>query len=157
MTKPRKGADPHNAGHPRNYKNAKELEKKCEEYINNCPDVRYIQTGFSLTTVPHPTITGLALFLGYESRQSCYDNEKIPEYSYIIKKTKLFIEKNYESLLAGNNAAGPIFALKNMGWSDKQEIHNIDETKRPDFSNLTDKELKIRAAIDKKIYGDKHI
>lgn len=111
------------AGRPPLFKTPEELEKKCMEYINNCPDTRilgYSESG-EVIKVPHPTITGLAYFLGYESRQSCYDNEKNKEFSYIIKRHKLFIEKNYESLLSGTSPTGSIFALKNMGWSDKQD------------------------------------
>lgn len=74
------------------------------------------------------TITGLAYELGFESRQSFYDYCEKGEYSYIGKRAKLFIESCYESKLSGNNPTGPIFFLKNMGWSDKtqQEISGPD-------------------------------
>jgi len=68
------------------------------------------------------TISGLAYYLGFESRQSFYDYEKNPEFSYTIKRARLFIENEYESLLRSGNVTGAIFALKNFGWSDKQEI-----------------------------------
>ena len=32
------------------------------------------------------------------------------------------MEERYEQQLSGNNVAGSIFALKNHGWSDKQEV-----------------------------------
>ena len=67
------------------------------------------------------TITGLALHLGFESRQSFYDYEKREAFSYTIKRARLRIETYYEGKLVANNAAGPIFALKNMGWKDKTE------------------------------------
>lgn len=70
------------------------------------------------------TITGLALHLGFESRQSFYDYEKNPDFSYTIKRARLRIEAYYEGKLVANNAAGPIFALKNMGWKDKTEVEN---------------------------------
>lgn len=71
-----------------------------------------------------PTITGLALHLGFESRQSIYDYEKNGEFSYLIKNARLRVEKGYELGLHGDKPVGSIFALKNMGWSDKtqQEI-----------------------------------
>lgn len=69
-----------------------------------------------------PTITGLCLFLGFESRQSFYDYEKRPGFSYAVKRAKLRIEAEYEkSMQTARNPTAHIFALKNLGWSDKQE------------------------------------
>lgn len=68
------------------------------------------------------TITGLALALGFCSRQSIYEYEKKEEYTYTIKRARLKVESSYEIALNGTTVAGPIFALKNLGWSDKQEI-----------------------------------
>lgn len=69
-----------------------------------------------------PAITRLAYALGFESRQSFYDYVAKPEFSYILKRANLLVEGGYEdSLREGGNPAGSIFALKNMGWKDKQE------------------------------------
>jgi len=68
------------------------------------------------------TITGLAYHLGFESRQSFYDYEKRENFSYTIKRARMFIENEYEKLLISNNTTGAIFALKNFGWTDKQEV-----------------------------------
>jgi hypothetical protein len=99
-----------------------------------------------------PTITGLALHLGFASRQSFYDYEERGEYSYIIKNARLRVEKGYELRLHRNNPTGSIFALKNMGWSDKQEIDQKTtfEDKRLDLSKLTDEELRTLAEIQRK-------
>lgn len=72
------------------------------------------------------TITGLALALGFESRQSFYDYEKNPEFSYIVRKARLKVEQGYELRLFSGQPTGAIFALKNMGWKDKQEISSED-------------------------------
>lgn len=70
-----------------------------------------------------PTITGLTLFLGFESRQSFYDYQERPGFSYAIKQARLKIESIYENMLGTKTGTvGAIFALKNMTWSDKQEI-----------------------------------
>ena len=69
-----------------------------------------------------PTWTGLALHLGFESRKSLHDYSLKPEFSYPIKKALLRIENQYEKNIASRNPAGAIFALKNFGWRDKQEI-----------------------------------
>lgn len=74
---------------------------------------------------PEPaTITGLALFLGFESRQSVYDYAEKGDFSYIIKKAKLRVECEYEKKLSAQNCTGSIFALKNMGWKDRSEIEH---------------------------------
>lgn len=67
------------------------------------------------------TITGLCLYLGFESRQSFYDYEKRQEFSYLIKRARLLVENKYEKSLSGKEVVGAIFALKNMGWVDKVE------------------------------------
>lgn len=79
-----------------------------------------------------PTITGLALFLGFESRQSFYDYKKKEEFSYTIKKAALMIESKYEQSLWGGKPTGAIFALKNLGWNDSV---NLDHTTKGDKIN----------------------
>lgn len=116
-------------GRPPFFKNPDDLQKKINVYFKNCPDKRNIitKTG-DILEIPRPTICGLAYYLGFESRQSFYDYEKVEKFSYIIKRARLFIEKEYEQLLQENNCTGIIFALKNMGWVDKtqQELTGKD-------------------------------
>lgn len=96
------------------YKNPEDLAYKIKEYFG------------SLRIEGHDdvpaTITGLAFYLGFESRQSFYDYEKKEDFSYIIRRARLMVECEYEKKLSGNSPTGSIFALKNMGWSDRQEI-----------------------------------
>lgn len=75
----------------------------------------------------HTTVTGLALFLGFESRQSIYDYETKGEFAYIIKKARMRVEEGYEQRLHGTTPTGAIFALKNMGWKDRSEIAPVDQ------------------------------
>lgn len=98
-------------GRPRVYEKADELELAVEDYFNRTPQNEI-------------TITGLALHLGFESRQSFYDYEKNDEFSYIIKRSRLRVELAYEWRLNSNACTGAIFALKNMGWRDKTEVEN---------------------------------
>ena len=77
----------------------------------------------------HPTWTGLAIHLGFESRQSLQDYKTKEGFSYPIKKALAKIEENYEQGLFSRNPAGSIFALKNFGWKDKQEIDQTTEHK----------------------------
>ena len=68
-----------------------------------------------------PTITGLALFLGFENRQSLYDYREKEEFSGVIKRAMTLVEQGYEFKLHGDKPTGAIFALKNMGWKDRTE------------------------------------
>jgi DNA-packaging protein gp3 len=92
------------------------------------------------------------IYLGFESRQSLEDYKKKEGFSYPIKKALLTIEKYYEQSITGKNPAGAIFALKNFGWKDKQEIEQkaVIEDKRIDESRLTDDELRILIEIQRK-------
>lgn len=107
--------------------------------------------------IPEPiTITGLCLFLGFDSRQSFYDYEKREEFSYIIKKIRLLVENRYELALGTKEVTGAIFALKNMGWRDKVEHTGGSGDDSPikmelDLSRLTEEELQIMAAVKKKL------
>ena len=78
-----------------------------------------------------PTMTGLALFLGFSSRQSMYDYKSKKEFSYIIKRATMIIENHHECRLDGDKTTGSIFALKNMGWTDKQEVHQTVQEIKP--------------------------
>lgn len=112
------------AGRPPKYDNVKSLIKKIDEYFENLKSEK-----------KNPSITGIALYLGFESRQSFYDYEKHKEFSYVIKKARLQIENFYEEKLLSRNTVGAIFALKNMGWSDKQEIQGQLQINELPFNN----------------------
>ena len=102
------------AGRPPAFETADEMQAKFDSYVKEC-----------LEQDKRPTISKAAYELGFASRQSFYDYEKNTEFSYTIKRIKLFIESIYEENV--EKGAGFIFALKNFGWVDKQEI---DQTNR---------------------------
>lgn len=134
-------------GRPAHYKTPKELQTRIEEYFKSGHRVKlkraipYIdaETGkvMDYTEEPIMSITDLCLFLGFESKASFYDykgdRETIQkkdawqeengynEFSYIIKRASMFIEREYEELLR-TSPSGAIFALKNFDRSDKQEL-----------------------------------
>jgi len=112
------------------FRSPEELQQKIDEYLQDCPDKKevVVRKGKEQTIVdlPCPTITGLALHCGFSSRQSFYDYENRPEFSYSIKRARTFIEREYEQILQTGNPTGAIFALKNFGWRDRQEVeHNL--------------------------------
>ena len=98
-------------GRPRKY-TASQAQKLIDEYFQNCQD----------TKTPC-TITGLALALDTSRKVLCEWVERGDELAAVIKRAKDRVE-NYveELLLSSRNPAGPIFWLKNFGWTDRQEI-----------------------------------
>jgi hypothetical protein len=96
-------------GRPRIYNSVEELDKAVEEYFTDEETVK-------------PTVTGLALHLGFADKSTLYEYRDRPEFSYPIKKALTTIEMYHEQRLSENNVTGAIFALKNMGWKDKQEV-----------------------------------
>jgi hypothetical protein len=64
------------------------------------------------------TIAGLALFLGFDSRQAFDDQEVKGKFAAILKRARLRIEAVYEKKLHQQSSSGAIFALKNLGWNE---------------------------------------
>ena len=65
------------------------------------------------------TLSGLAVFLGID-RKTLYNYEERDEFFHIIKNAKSKVESIYEErAIYENNPTGVIFALKNMGWTDR--------------------------------------
>ncbi len=118
-------------GRPPMFKDAEELQKKIDEYFNGGCRTKTIFAGKDKDPfeIPIPTISGLAYFIGFESRQSFYDYEKKPDFAYTIKKARLYIEQEYEMQLSAGNTVGAIFALKNMGWIDQQKVDHTTNGK----------------------------
>lgn len=117
-------------GRPPFYDNPEVMQSKIQEYFESGQLI---------------TITGLALFLGFESRQSFYDYEQKHDFAYIIKNARLRVEHAYECRLnTSPSPTGAIFALKNMGWKDKQEteISGGMELRKPSWFDDGDYETK---------------
>jgi len=125
-------------GQPMKFPNVKDLQDNIDEYFVMCTDKHK----------PY-TITGLCLWLD-TTRNTLMSYEKCMEINWLkglsdeakaiyvntIKRAKLRCE-NYaeEQLLDPNTRKSPIgsiFALKNYGWADRQEIvqtnNNINVT-----------------------------
>ena len=112
MTEAAKDAAPNAVGRPRLIKSPQEFDERVDNYINWC------------RTQDKPVLlTGMILALGFNSKDTFYSYENYPEFSDSVKRARLLIEMEYEQRLnTFNSATGPIFALKNFGWSDKQEV-----------------------------------
>lgn len=137
-----------NSGRPPVYEDAEYLSAKIKEYFEYVSgefvDVTYTEEDSKGKKKEHvkticvrepenPTLTGLALFLGFCSRQSLYDYKDKKEFSYIIKRATTVIESHHENNLGEKSPTGAIFALKNMGWKDSQ---NVDHTTKGEAVNI---------------------
>lgn len=111
-------------GAPPMYEDPKEMQKKIEQYFKDgfrTIKRRAFYKGELIEyEIPKITITDLVLYLGFANRASFYDYEKKKDFTHTIKRARTFIEREYEEQLDAN-PTGAIFALKNFGWSDKQE------------------------------------
>jgi hypothetical protein len=131
----------HAGGRPPAFESPEELQKLVDDYFESLKV--YNAEGDHIDTRP-ALVTGIALHLGFCTRQSFYDYEKKPKFTYTIKKARLRVESSYENQLFGKSTAGAIFGLKNVGgWSDKQEIESkVEVTGQPliSFSDTSKKE-----------------
>jgi len=72
-----------------------------------------------------PTVTGLTLHLGFESKDTLYSYAKKDGFSYPIKRALTKIEQYHEKATAyGDKCTGNIFILKNFNWKDSQNVEH---------------------------------
>lgn len=124
-----------NGGRPVIYSDPEELRKNCEAYFE------YIKGEQVIKTIKHkneetgideeikethwirhpepPMITALSLFIGFNSKSTLHEYAKKEEFSNVIKRAITKVEMGYETRLSDDKPTGAIFALKNMGWSDR--------------------------------------
>lgn len=122
-------------GCPPKYKTVKAMQEAIDNYFKKC-DGEYIrdEEGNLLTdkngnpvkknSRPY-TITGLALELGFTSRQALLNYEAKEKFVDTIKKAKARVEQYAEERLFDREGAnGAKFNLSNnfKGWSEKQQI-----------------------------------
>ena len=91
-------------GRPMIWKNSIELSDLIADYFDS---------------TERPTLSGLAVFLEID-RQTLYNYKERDEFFDMIKKATAKVESIYEErAIYENNPTGVIFALKNMGWTDR--------------------------------------
>lgn len=106
------------------------LQDKINTYFETCKPSLLVIDGQPIKNkdgsyiIQHnpPTVTGLALYLGFADRQSLYDYKKRANFSCIIKTAISRIEKYAENELFNNpKPTGAIFWLKNHGWKAEED------------------------------------
>ena len=129
-------------GCPPMYKTPEEMQAKIDAYFEAC-NGEYItyddgslmtdKHGYPVKTKERPlTITGLALALGFTTRQALLNYEGKPEFVDTIKRAKAKVEQYAEERLFDRDGVnGAKFNLSNnfSGWSEKQQIDsNVNTT-----------------------------
>lgn len=124
-------------GCPPMYKTPEEMQAVIDKYFADCKG-EYVTDGEgNLMTDRHGhpvkakerplTITGLALALGFTTRQALLNYEGKPEFVDTIKRAKAKVEQYAEERLFDKEGCnGAKFNLSNnfKGWSERQQIDN---------------------------------
>jgi hypothetical protein len=114
------------------FKNAKEMQIKIEKYFKSCEGKPAKNADGSIALDKYgnpivvgakpPTITGLALALGFNSRQSLLNYQGKKEFLDTITRAKSIVEEYAEQRLFDRDGVqGAKFSLTNnfKGWRDK--------------------------------------
>lgn len=113
------------------FKSDEELQEKIDAYFDENCGMEIDEDG--KLQINAPTVSGLALYLGFADRQSMYDYKKKPEHACTIKRAITRMEEFAEKqLFVSKSPTGAIFWLKNHRWSDKQEIEHTIPTEAYD-------------------------
>lgn len=128
-------SEKHPGGRPPFYTSVEEMQEKIDEYFRECDgEILYDDEGNPVRNKygkiirdgrkPY-TITGLALHLGFTSRQALLNYEGKEEFVDTIKRAKSRVERYAEERLFdkdGNNGAK--FSLMNnfKGWKEQQDL-----------------------------------
>lgn len=124
-----------NIGRPPKYKNVAEIEKMIDKYFIECQGEFIRDEDGNILTDKHgnpvkygekpPTVTGLALALGFNSRQALLNYQGRKEFNDTITRAKAYVERYAEERLFDKDGAnGAKFSLANNfdGWKEKQSI-----------------------------------
>lgn len=134
-------------GRPPMYETKEEIEEKIDNYFRECEGIPFFDDdgkpwrtdkGHIVYEKPPkpPTVTGLALALGFASRQALLNYQGREEFHDTITRAKTRIEEYAEMRLFDRNGVnGAKFSLINnfKGWRDKpkdetelEALHKLD-------------------------------
>ncbi len=121
-------------GRPPMYTTKEEIQEKIDDYFEKCEGKPLVVDGVpAIDKHGEPimvgkkplTVTGLALALGFNSRQSLLNYQGKEEFMDTIMRAKAQVEQYAEERLFDKDGAnGAKFSLANNfeGWKEKQEI-----------------------------------
>ena len=120
-------------GAPRKWKSVKAMQEAIDAYFKKCEGEPLIVDGSVavdkygvpiIINVKPPTITGLALALGFTGRQALLDYQARPEFADTVTRAKSRCEEYAEARLYDKDGAnGAKFSLGcNFGWREATEM-----------------------------------
>ena len=129
-------------GRPPMFETVEEMQEKIDAYFEECKgriltdkdgDIVYDKYGMPIYVDVRPlTVTGLALALGFNSRQTLLNYQAKPAFVDTITRAKAKVEQYAEERLYDKDGAnGAKFSLANNfeGWKEKQHIEaDVDST-----------------------------
>ncbi len=129
-------------GRPPLWDTPEELQTLVDGYFKTIADQQLARPLASIL----PTVNGLSYHLGCH-RDSFNEYSRKPGFSDIIKRALTRMGIDWEMRLAGGQAGGPIFWLKNQGWEDSKALTGPGGTPLVPRSkeDLTEDELLILA------------
>ena len=122
-------------GRPPKYRSAKAMQKVIDKYFESCESKPLLDKKGNVLTDkrgkpviipgPPPTVTGLALALGFTNRQSLLNYQEKDEFFDTITRAKARVEQYAEERLFDKDGAnGAKFSLANnfSGWKEKTQV-----------------------------------
>lgn len=148
-------------GRPPKYKSKEEIEEKINAYFKECEgeilrndDGEPVLNKWGKPVIVHqrpPTVTGLALALGFATRQGLFQAKK--EFVDTITRAKTMIEAYTEERLFDRDGSnGAQFSLRNnfAGWNDRTQSELDEEEQRARIEQVKAQTelLKAKAQLD---------
>lgn len=122
-------------GRPMKYKNVADMQTAIDKYFDDCKGEPIFDDDGNAVMDKHgnvilinqqpPTVTGLALALGFNSRQALLNYQDRDDFNDAITRAKSRIEQYAEARLYDRDGAnGAKFSLANnfKGWSDRMTL-----------------------------------
>lgn len=141
----------HPGGRPPKFESAEQMQELIDKYFTECDGKPLLdENGIPIRNKygkiirddrkPY-TVTGLALALGFTTRQALLNYEGKEEFVDTIRRAKSRVERYAEERLYDKDGAnGAKFSLANnfKGWSEKQQIEGSINTKQEITIELVD-------------------
>lgn len=96
------------AGRPPKWENPEQVQVLIDDYFANTSEEEWTVTGLALALDTYRDV-----LIRYEEKDEFYNT---------IKKAKEKVHNAYEKDLRKKGRSGDIFALKNFGWKDQQQV-----------------------------------
>lgn len=140
----------HPGGRPPKFTSVKKMQARIDAYFEHCKGemLKNEETGEPVldkhgcpvfVDQHPPTVTGLALALGFATRASLIDYQGKPQFETVILKAKSRIEQyTEERLFDRDGSAGARFSLQNnfRGWKTEMGVYRGAGTDVEDLSPL---------------------